>query len=160
MKVQSYFIILLLLTLIYSCDTHHRWTEKEKNDFAEKCSKTDTCYGLTFAFSGYEFSEIENVLVRQMHNKKVIDSFSVFPDKVRIDKMRNRYFVSTDRKLYLRDTFQFIVKGLDTFNLTDMKMIMWSQYTMYAENYGCVMGDYKIDGVRFEHSTNPNFIKK
>jgi hypothetical protein len=41
-----------------------------------------------------------------------------------------------------------------------MKMIMWPQFTMYDENYGCEMGDYKINGVKFEHNTNPDFIKK
>jgi hypothetical protein len=31
---------------------------------------------------------------------------------------------------------------------------------MASEGWGCVMGDYTIDGVRFEHKANPTFIKR
>ncbi len=30
---------------------------------------------------------------------------------------------------------------------------------MFSEGYGCEMGDYKIDGIRFELNANPDFVK-
>jgi len=62
--------------------------------------------------------------------------------------------------LYIKDSFQFVVKRYKPFVLSDMKMIMWAQYSMYSEGYGCVMGDYKINGVQFKHNSSPDFVKE
>ena len=152
--------ILFVVTALLSCKTHTRWTEKQKKEFAEKCSKTDTADGLNFYITGFSYDEIENILVRQIHNGQIADSFFVRPNKNSFDKIRTTCSAYIDKPFYIRDTLQFIIPGQDTFFLSEMKMIMWSQFTMYEENYGCVMGDYKINGVRFEHDANPVFIKK
>ena len=39
-------------------------------------------------------------------------------------------------------------------------MMIWPQFTMLSEGYGCVMGDYTINGHRFEHNANPDFVKE
>jgi hypothetical protein len=41
-----------------------------------------------------------------------------------------------------------------------MKMITWSQWTMSSEGYGCVMGDFSIDGIKHKHEGNPVFVKR
>ena len=159
MKATLLLTILLVLTSAHTCHTYRRWTEKEKKDFAEKCSQTDTCDGLGMIFTGFDFPEIEDVLVRQIHNKKVVDTFYIHPYKSSNDKLGIRYPGNTDRKLYMKYTFQFITEGEDTFQLTDMKMAVESRFTMFEENYGCIMDDYKIDGVRFEKLV-VEFVKK
>jgi hypothetical protein len=156
----------LLLTITFaficlvSCRTYTRWTEKQKAEFADKCSKTDTANGLNFSLTGFTYDEIENVLIRQIHKGQTVDSFYVHPTKDSFDSLRTRYLAYIDKPLYIKDTFAFIVKGYKPFILTDMKMIMWAQFTMFSEGYGCVMGDYKINGNRFDHSANPDFVKE
>jgi hypothetical protein len=151
-------IILSVLALISSCTT--RWTEKQKRAFAENCSKTDTIDGLTFSLTGFTYDEIKNVMIKQIHNGQVVDSFYIQANKNIYDSLRTRYIASIDKPLYIKDTFQFEIHGQAPYILSDMKMIMWAQFTMFSEGYGCIMGDYKINGVRFEHSANPDFIKK
>ena len=158
MKVLS--TIIFVFVFIIGCTTHTRWTEKQKKEFAEKCSKTDTANGLNFSLTGFSYAEIQNVVIRQIHSGQIIDSFFVHPDKNSLDSLRTRYSAYTDRPLYIKDTFQVIIQGHDPFVLSDMKMIMWEQFSMSSESYGCVMGDYKINGIRFEHNANPDFIKK
>ncbi len=59
-----------------------------------------------------------------------------------------------------RHTYYFIIPGQKLFVLSDMKMIMWAQFTMFSEGYGCVIGAYKIDAVSFGHNANPDFVKR
>lgn len=157
MKILS-FIIVVFVFFISCRDTD--WTEKRKRDFEEKCTKTDTVNGLNCSLTGFDYDEIENVEVLQIHNGQIVDSFYVQPNKNSFDPIRKRYSANIDKPLCIKDTFQFIIKGCDTFILSGMRMIMWEQFTMMSESYGCVMGDYQINGVRFEHNANPDFIKK
>ena len=150
-------ISLFTLFIIYWTNTH--WTEKQKNEFSENCSNTETINDLSFSFTGFSYNEIENVKVNQIHGGKIIDSFYVQPNKNTFDSIRTRYWASSTKLFYIKDTYQFIIKGNPPFILSDMKMIMWSQFTMFSEGYGCVMGDYKINGVRFSYDANPDFIK-
>jgi hypothetical protein len=151
-------IILSILVLTASCI--RRWTEEQRKEFAEEYSRTDTIDGLTFFLTGFEYDEIKNIMIKQIHNGQIVDSFYVHPNKNIYDSLRTRYLASINKPLYIKDSFQFVVQGHDPFILSDMKMIMWAQFTMVAEGWGCVMGDYKIDGVRFEHDTAPDFRKK
>lgn len=65
-----------------------------------------------------------------------------------------------ERKMNIKYTYQFIIPGQKPYTLSNMKMIMWAQFTMTSEGYGCVLGDYNIDGKRFTHQRNPTFIKR
>ena len=158
MTMKKTIIILSVFVLIAGC-WDARWTEKQKEEFAEKCSKTDTVGGLTFFLTGFSYDEIKNVMVKQIHNGQTVDSFYVQPDKKIDDSLRTRYLAYINKPLYIKDTFLFIIQGQEPFILSDMKMIMRAQFTMFSEGYGCEMGDYKINGVRFE-DCNPDFMKK
>jgi hypothetical protein len=156
MKVLSVTIFVFFI----SCTTHTHWTKKQKIEFAEKCSKTDSTDGLNFSLTGFSYNEVKEIVVRQIHQGQIVDSFYVYPNKNSFDSLRTRYSIYIDKSLYIKDTFQFIVPKYPPFILSDMKMIVWPQFSMFSEGYGCVMGDYKIDGIRFDHNANPDFIKK
>jgi len=151
-------IILSVLALLAGCTT--RWTEKQKEEFAEKCSKTDSIDGLTFFLTGFDYDEIKNIMIKRIHNGQIVDSFYLQPPpKITFDSIRTRYLASIDRSLYLKDSFQFVIQGHEPFFLSDMEVGMKAQFTMFSEGYGCGMRAYKINGVRFE-GANPNFIRK
>ncbi|MDR0560713.1 MAG: hypothetical protein LBG92_11140, partial [Prevotellaceae bacterium] len=101
-----------------------------------------------------------NITVRQIHNGQTVDSFSVQPDKESYDAVRTRYYFYIDKPLYIRDTFQIAVSGCEPYILSDMKMVMHPQFTMLSEGWGCVMRDYKINGVHFEDNGGPDFVKE
>ncbi len=151
---------IIVIVFLISCRMHTRWTEKQRAEFAEECSSTDAVKDLAVSFTGFAYNEIQQITVKQIHREKIIDSFYLHPDTNSFDSLRLRYSARINRSLYIKDTFKIIVKGYPPFMLSDMKMIMWEQFTMFSEGYGCVMGDYKIDGVRFEHNASPDFKKR
>jgi hypothetical protein len=160
--IKAFLMTLIIPVIFFGCRHSPRrtaWTEKQKQAFAQKCSQTDTVDNLTFMLTGFEYNEIKNVGVRQIHNGHIIDSFYVHPHQDSFDSSRTRYSARIDRPINVKDTYQFLIPGYNPFILSDMKMIMWDEST-YSEYYGCVMGDYQIDGVRFEDDANPDFIKK
>lgn len=157
--IWACFFLTISLELI-GCFGGKRWSEKERHEFAQKCSLTDTVSGLTFEITGFKYNEIKNIKVRQVHNASIIDSFYLHTPNTSFDSLNPSYTVSIDRPLYIKDSYQFILNPYSLYILSDMKMVMWAQFTMFSEGYGCVMGEYKIDGKKFEHNANPNFIKK
>jgi hypothetical protein len=157
LKFIFLFSILFLTILNASCDNN--WTDKKRKDFAYNCSLIDTIPNLDCSVTGFKYSEINPILVQRINNGLIIDTFNIFASKSGFDSLRSRYYVYIPRVLLLKDTYRFILKCGQSFKLSEMKMVMWPQYSMFSEGYGCVMGDYKIDDVRFENQTNPDFIK-
>lgn len=157
MKYCNIFFCLATLLTLQSC--FHHWTEKEKEEFKLKCSQTDTLTSLSFSMTGYNFDEIDTILVRELNDGKIIDTFSIFINQASFDRTRNRYSGNIERPMPLKHTYQFVVDGRPVHEIKNMKMMMWAQWTMNSEGYGCVMGDYIIDTTRYEHNANPDFIK-
>lgn len=145
------------MSALVSCT--HRWTAKERNDFQIKCSQTDTVSGLSFSLTGFRFDEIDTIQIKELTNNQINDTFSVFIQKGTQDQAGNKYFGHIDRMIHLKNSYQFIIKGQVLHTLSDMQMIMWAQWTMASEGYGCVMGNYSIDGVIYKHNDCPNFVK-
>ena len=104
--------IIFVIVFFISCTTHSRWTEEQKKEFAEKCSKTDTVSNLGIILTGYSFNEVENIVVKQMKNGQTMDSFYIHPDsKIYSDTLRKQLSATIDKTLCIKDTFKFI--GLD-----------------------------------------------
>lgn len=128
-------------------------------EFADSCSKTNSFVGLNFTLTGFSYPEITELKVKQIRQGLVVDSFLINPNKSSFDSARSRYSAYIDRTLLLSDSYKFLLNNGDSFLLSDMKMIVWSQFSMDAEGYGCVMGDYKINGATFKGQPNVDFIK-
>ncbi|XZF14445.1 hypothetical protein ACTHGU_21895 [Chitinophagaceae bacterium MMS25-I14] len=154
-------ILILLLPcftmLLQGCFSY--WTEKEKADFAAKCAATDSVADFSFTVTGFTYEQVKTVLVYHIRNQMIIDSFYVHPDIRNYDSLRDRYWVSVDQAIYVKDTYQFVIPGQKPFLLSGMKMVMWPQWTMMSEGYGCRMKGYSVNGEKYEDG-GPDFIKK
>ncbi|MBN1534106.1 MAG: hypothetical protein JXA20_15655 [Spirochaetes bacterium] len=64
------------------------------------------------------------------------------------------------RALQLKNSYEFIVPGRSPYRLESMKTVMWPQYTMRSEGWGCVMGDCILDGKRYEKDQSPTIVKR
>ncbi len=158
MKTIKYRVFLPLLSAIlffFSEGCFSRWSEEERREFKERCFNTDTTH-LVFLTDGFHPEEIDTILVRHIKAGTVADSFYVFVGKSETGYIQSPMY----NPINIKGSYEFIIQGEAPYVLSDMKMVMWSQNTMFSEGFGCVMGDYKIDGVRFEHSANPKFIKR
>lgn len=155
-KYTIAWVLIIAAICWMGCFSH--WTEKERREFNEKCTATDSTDNITFQMVGFSYEEIEPLLIRHLRNGSQADSFYVHFSRYRYDSVRSTYSEATDTRFCVNDTYQFVVKNAPPFVLADMKMVMWAQYTMGGEGYGCVMGDYTINGVRYQDA-NPSFIK-
>jgi len=156
MRKTVLLFFLCALFLLNGC--FRTWSEKRKKEFSEKCEQTEVLDGLTFFVTGFSFSERDSILIKQMNNSLVIDSFYVH---IRLsDSLRDRYSGWINKPVILNDTYYFIIPEEQTFVLSDMKMKIHPQFTMFSEGYGCQLQEYKIDGELNENRSNPDFRKK
>ena len=156
-KILKSFLILLLIFLA-SC--FKRWSEEEHEEFDAKCAKTKTFSHKVFHFRGFDNAEFDSVAIKEYHNGILLDTFKMFVWPASDDWHLNNKVRrgSTERAMNIDYEYHFDVNG-KKFILKDMKMIKWAQYNMNSEGYGCVMAEYTINGVRYEHYANPTFQK-
>ncbi|MFV0539871.1 MAG: hypothetical protein ACK5MZ_01355 [Aestuariibaculum sp.] len=159
MKEKINWVIFSFLSLLMFQSCFQKWSESELKEFEINCSKTDTVDGISISFTGFDYSEIAACEILRIHNGNVVDTLFAEIYIRSYDSIRNRYHASINKTLFIKDSYRVELPS-HKFVLSDMKMVMWPQFTMFSEGYGCEMGDYKIDGKRFEHSANPDFIKK
>ncbi|MBL7950410.1 MAG: hypothetical protein JNM62_01715 [Flavobacteriales bacterium] len=160
LKGYSWLLGLFISTFVIGCGLHNGdWSEERRNEFEAECSKTDTFSSMVIALRGFENSEFDSIRVREFDGDLLVDSFGMKVDRMH-DKLRKERLASIHRKMNVKHTYRFLVPGQEPFILADMKMVMWAQYTMGGEGWGCVMGDYTLDSVRYEHNANPTLVKR
>lgn len=157
MRKLLYLPAILVLT---GCFSH--WSDEDRAEFEAECTNTKTFSNEVFSFRGFDDTEFYSIPIVEYKGTTPIDTFSmpVSPARDDFDREHKRRTGSTDREMNVDYSYHFLIPGQAPYVLSDMKMIVWSQYTMFSEGYGCVMGDYTIDGVRFEHDGNPEFVKR
>ena len=155
-------LVLLLIAFFFMVECGGKWSEEKRKKFAEECASTTTIDRLDFSLVGFNYHEIDTIAIKQIHKNICIDSFLVFvaEERNQYDVDRNAYWAQFDKSIQITDTYHVIVPNVQTFVLSDMEMVMWAQYTMMSEGWGCIMGNYTIDTVRFEHDSHPTFVRK
>lgn len=147
----------LALLVLQSC--FQKWSESELKEFEINCAKTNTIDGLGISFTGFDYSEIAACKILRIHDGNVVDTLFAEIYFRGYDSIQDGYHASINKTLFINDSYRVELPS-QKFILSDIKMVMWPQFTMFSEDYGCEMGSYRIDGKKFEHSANPNFIKK
>jgi hypothetical protein len=159
MKHRTIYLIFFLSFFLASC--FKQWSPKERKDFELNCAATDTFPGLVIEFRGFVNNDFDSIRVKEYKDTTLLDSFRVFvPRANSADELLKQRSTNIGRKMNIKYKYLFIVPGQNPYELDNMKMIMWHQNTERSEGWGCVMGDYTIDGKRFEHNANPTFIKR
>lgn len=138
----------------------NNWSEKQRKELAEKCSKRDSFVGLLLSYTGFKYNEFENVVVRHIHNGQIVDSFIVNNNYANNDTSDLNYGLSIGETFYLKDSYQFIIKGYEPYILSDMKLKVLKEMTMYGDEYGCYLNEYRINGELFQNNSTPEFIKE
>lgn len=159
--IKNIVFILITLFSLTSC-FNTSWTPEQRKEFETKCNQTDTVHNLVCLFYGFHNNEFDSILIREYQDTTLLDSFKVFvwPAQSPSDIKRKERSATIRQGLNIKNNYHFIIPGQKPYVLANMKMIMWAQYTMAGEGWGCEMGDYTIDGVRFEHNSNPTFEKR
>ena len=156
-STSSVFITLIILS---GCPSGN-WSEEQRKEFESNCSQVDTVANIVVMFSGFGNEEFDSLLVREYHDTILLDSFMIYvwPAQSPQDKQSKLRSATIAHPMCTRNRYHFVVPNMLLYVLADMKMIMWAQYTMGGEDWGCVMGDYTINGVRFKDNANPTFVR-
>ena len=120
--------------------------------------QTDTFKNMVFIFSGFDDSEFKYVTVQDYVDSALVDSFQVLVNAA-YDKTRKIRTADIEKTMNIKHKYLVLVPGHTPYDMANMKMIMWSQYSMTSEGWGCVMGDFTINGKQFKHEANPTFEK-
>ncbi len=73
-KIYGLAAVILLITT--ACN--HKWTEQERKNFETKCAKTDSVHDMVVNFKGFENSDFDSVVVREIDGTVLADSFKLF----------------------------------------------------------------------------------
>lgn len=138
-----------------------RWSDEQRKEFETTCTQTESFHAIV-KFKGFDNNEFDSIWVKQFKDSICLDSFRVFvpPAKSTYDRGRKERSVQIERPLQVQCTYHFVIPGHKPYELADMKMIMWAQYTQFSEGWGCVMGDYTLDGMHYTHDASPTLIKR
>ena len=140
----------------------NEWTEKERQEFKTKCSETIIFEANPIYFTGFDFDEIDTVQVIERSNSKSVDTFYIYTDIENSlnSKEDKKYWADINKKLNIKNAYEFYLGNDKPYILDNMEMIMWSQYTMAGEGWGCQMGNFTIDNKKFEHVGNIEFRRR
>lgn len=154
-------LFLFSITLLTSCFNRH-WSEKQRNEFKQECDQTETFTSMIVLLKGFDNNEFDSVIVNEYKDSILIRSFKIYADSATspYDVENKNRTATISRTMNINYNYHFIIPGQQPYKLENMKMIMWAQFTMLSEGWGCEMGDYTLDGIRFEHSANPVLRKE
>jgi len=159
---MKYLIFICLFLSFISCNKSNEWTEKERQDFKIKCSKTIYFKPDPISFTGFEFDEIDSVKVVEKNDSKKVNTFFFHADKENnLNRIEDKiYWAHIENNLNVNHSYEFYLGKDKPYILDNMEMIMWAQYTSNGEGWGCEMGNFTIDNKKFEHIGNINFTKR
>lgn len=138
------------------------WTPERKEKFEKECLSSKTFGNVIFIVRGFDDNEFDSILVRHYVDSIPKDSFSLFVDKAsgqweRDNKVRT---ILINRRLSVGDKYEFVIPGQKPYTLSNMKMVVWAQYTKSGPGFGCEMANYTIDTIKFVDRPNPTFVKR
>jgi len=159
-NLKYIFSLALVAVLMMSCFNH--WTAQQRVEFELQCTQTDTFHHLSLQFVGFDDNEFDSIRVEEYRDTVFIDSFNIFVSQANrpFEKESRVRSATIDRTMNVHHNYIFSIPSQEPYVLANMKMVMWAQYTMFSEGWGCLMGDYTLDGVRFEQHPIPTFIKR
>ncbi len=160
-RIKNLLFIGLSLTL-FSCWKSSEWTENERNVFKKKCTETKTFKEGSICFTGFDFNEVNKIKVIEKYKSKPIDTFYIYAEKFRDnhDSIYKQHWADVNKEFNVKNSYEFNIGKDKPYILDNMEMIMWAQYTMGGEGWGCEMGNFTIDNEKFEDVGNIVFTKR
>lgn len=156
----KYLILIASILILSGCWESNKWTEKEKEEFRAQCSKKVNFDVNAISFTGFNFEEIDTTVIIEKSGSIIIDTLIIYPRKDSYDESRERYWASPQIQFNVNYKYEFYLGQDKPYILNNMEMVMWPQFSMTSEGYGCVMGNFTIDGEVFLNIANIGFTKR
>lgn len=160
-KIEAIIFSALLISLT-GCWNSSSWTEEERETFRTKCESQIYFDTDPICFTGFTYEEIDTVIVLEKDSITTIDTIYIYTrqERSKHDKENQKFWGSPDTEFNVNHSYEFYLESDTPYVLDNMEMIMWAQYTMAGEGWGCEMGNFTIDNEKFEHQGNIYFKKR
>ena len=156
LKYFKYLLFTIAFVSIKGCWLSNDWTEEERQAFREKCNKQKEFSPNPIIFSGFDLNGTDSILVIKKNNSTAIDTLNIYIEKNRNkwDIENSKYSGTSTKDFNVNNKYEFQIKNETPYILDSMEIVMWAQFTMGGEGWGCVMGNYYVDTNKFEHTGN------
>lgn len=144
-------LIVSLIFLFFTGSCKKYLSEKEIQNLSIQCTENDSIRDLFILFTGYEYEEIENILIKQIHKGIVIDSFYVSTDRKTFDSVRIQYYTFIHQNIYIRDSFLFEIPHQQTFIVSEIKKALKKHNLMLGHTYDCEFDGCNINGINSQN---------
>ena len=153
-------LVLIVATLLGGC-WNSSWTEQERSDFRKKCESQDCIDNPLFCFTGFDFDDIDTILIEEREGDEVIDSMFIYgrPERSSHDEKYQKFWGRLEGQINTNYSYDFYLDKGKPYTLHQMEIIMAPEYTM-VEGWGCRMEIFSIDNDHFEDGGNVNFKKR
>jgi hypothetical protein len=152
-KFINTYILFFSTVLLTSCWESSSWTEEKRETFRMECESQVYFDTDAICFTGFTFDEIDTVMVIEKNNLTTLDTLYTYANinRNKHDKKYNKYWGDPTSQFNVNNTYEFHIDTDEPYILHNMEMIMWAQYTMAGEGWGCEMGNFIIDKDTIEH---------
>lgn len=124
------------------------WTKEKEEKFAQKCDELKEVEPGPIGFKGFDYNEIDSIRITEWSADQSIDTTFVYAPEFYPDY--SNYWIHLSRKFNVDHTYEVQVGSSGSYILDRMQTVVWPQYTMFSQNYGCIIGVYHVNGKRYE----------
>lgn len=155
------FLSLLVIVLLISCwkTEPSTWTKEERQAFEEECSNTLKFEPGIILLKYFDREEMDSIKLYEVMGSIKTDSVILYPKELINQRSYLEFTVIPQMTFNTQNKYYFQIGSTEPYILEDMKMIVWPQFTQ-DENWGCVMGDFTMDGEILEHMGNIRINKR
>ncbi len=123
---------------------------KKNRDKVEKmCAHADSIYGQGFSVSGFTYDQAKNILVKELSNNILKDSFIIHPRELPYDSIRKRYEGNINRGLDIKNVYTFYIPGQKPYVLSNITLVVQTHPSLLNKTYDCDILSYELNGKIF-----------
>jgi hypothetical protein len=145
-RLFSACVLLLLIGLTAGCLQNDN-KEQKKKEAKCQCDTTKTFVNLDFFLSGYDFSEVDTVIVKEVSSTNSKDTVSKIVLPKPFDKDSKNYFLASCKGTFpIADQFIIQISGEPEHVMRNIKMGVITLSNMTGEDYSCAPVSFDLDG--------------
>ncbi len=137
-------IITLIFVIIFYAQSIR--AKKHREEIESMCAQADSIYRQGFTLTGFSYSEVKNILVKEFSNNSLIDSFIIHPNEYPFDSIRQRHeaFIN-NRGMNIKNVYQFYIEGQKPYILSNITLKVQTHRSMLSEIFGCDIVSYQLN---------------
>lgn len=124
---------------------------KEKEKVQKECDSMKSLDGLSFFLSGFNLSEVDTILVKEISSGSRSDTLTYVVRPEIFNKKRSMTYLNAtlEKEILIADKYLIIIRGVSPHVLKNLKIGTMAQSDMFTAHYRCGLVGYELDGQVF-----------